>query len=121
MNNATFADWSTWSAPFTELLQINQNAAEKVVRECIAYCSDNAAHAVRCTQAMQRVTSPQDYISTCMNLFTKQGEKNLEFMQNLAQIYQDAAKEHCNWTEDKVNNAMKTANKVAKRPEDDRK
>lgn len=108
---ATYGDWSTWSGPLMELQQMNQAAAEKVVRECISYCSDNAATAVKCTQTMQRVTSPEDFMSTQIKLLSQQGSKNLEFMQNIFQIYQDALKEHCHWTEEKVSSAMKTASK----------
>lgn len=112
MNTQTaFADWSVWSGPLMELQQIHQQAAEKVIRECISYYSDNAATAVKCTQTMQRVTSPEDFFSTQWKLMSQQNEKNFEFLQNLFQIYQDTFKEHSSWTEDKVSSAMKTAAK----------
>lgn len=121
MNTQAFGDWSTWSGPLMQLQQINQAAAEKVIRECISYCSDNAATVVKCTQTMPRTTSPEDFFNTQMKLWTQQGEKNLEFLQNVFQIYQDTVKEHCNWTEDKVSSAMKHANKAVKKTVEDDK
>ncbi|HSX20109.1 MAG TPA: phasin family protein [Gammaproteobacteria bacterium] len=113
MNTQTaFSDWSVWTGPFTELQQMNQEAGEKIVRECISYYSDCAANTVKSTQTLQRVTSPEDFISTQMKLLSQHGEKTLEFIQNVSQIYQDAFKKHCNWTEDKVSNAVKTASKA---------
>jgi hypothetical protein len=119
MAQAQFADWSTWSSPFLELQQINQAASEKIIRECISYYSDNIASAVKCTQTMQRVTSPEDFFSTQMKLLSQQGEKNLEFYQNLFQIYQDAIKNHTEWTEEKVSSAIKTAGKAVKKTAED--
>lgn len=110
-----FADWSLWSAPFAELQQMNQEASEKVVRECISYYSDNAAAAVKCMQTMPRLTSPEDYTNTMMKILSQQGEKGLEFMQNVFQIYQDAIKDHAQWTEQKVSSAIKTASRGAKK------
>lgn len=110
---AAFADWSVWSGPFMELQQINQAAGEKLVRECISYYSDSAANTVKCTQTMQRVTSPEDFVNTQMKLLSQQGEKTMEFMQNIFQIWQDAFKDHARWTEDKVSSAVKTAGKAA--------
>lgn len=111
MNNQAYGDWSAWSAPLIELQQMNQAAAEKVVRECISFYSDNAATAVKCSQTMQRVTSPEDFVSTQMKLLAQQGEKTLEFLQNIFQIYQTAIKEHSHWTEEKVSKAMKSTGK----------
>lgn len=119
MGAQAYADWSVWTGPFMELQQINQTAAEKVVRECISFYSDGAASAVKCTQSMQRVSSPEDFMSTQMKLLTQQGEKNLEFLQNIFQIYQDAIKNHARWTEDKVSTAIKTASKGSKRQEEE--
>lgn len=115
MATQAYADWSTMTGPFLELQQINQAASEKVVRECISYYSDNTAAAVKCMQTLPRVTSPEDFINTQMKMLTQQGEKTLEFLQNIFQIYQDAMKDHCQWTEEKVQTAMKTAGKAAKK------
>lgn len=116
---AQYADWSVWSGPLMELQQINQAAAEKVIRECISYYSDNAASAVKSTQTMQRVNSPEDFFTTQLKLLTQQGAKNMEFFQNIFQIYQDAIKDHTQWTEEKVSSAMKNAGKAVRKNAED--
>ena len=116
MNTHTaFGDWSTWSAPLMELQQINQQAAEKVVRECISFYSDNAATIVKCAQTMQRVTSPEDFFSTQMKLLSQQGEKNMHFLQNMFEIWQDAVKDQGRWTEDKVSTAVRKTSNAGKK------
>lgn len=112
---AMFGDWSVWSGPLMQLQQINQEAAEKVIRECISYCSDNAATVVKCTQTMPRTTSPEDFFNTQMKLWTQQGQKNLDFFQNIFKIYQDTLKDHCTWTEEKVSAAMKNVSRPMKK------
>jgi hypothetical protein len=110
----TFADWSVWSAPLVELQQINQAALEKVTREFISFYSDKAAETAKAVQILQRTNSPEDFFPTLLKMATKQSEQNLEFIQNIFQIYQNVIKEHCQWTEEKVNTAVKTAGKSAK-------
>ena len=118
MSNQTFGDWSAWSTPFTELQKINQEASEKVIRECIAYYSESTGIAIKCMQTLPRVTSPEDYLSTQMKIWSQQGEKMMEFAQNVFQIYQDTLREHFQWTEAKVNNVVRTTTKV-RRPQAD--
>lgn len=108
-------DWSTWATPFMQLQQINQATIEKVIREWISFSSDNAAATVKYTQTMQRVSGPEDFFQTQMKLLSQQGEKNLAFLQNLGQIYQEAFKEHYNWTEEKMSSAVKNAGAVVKK------
>lgn len=120
MNAQTaFGDWSTWSAPLTELQQINQQAAEKVVRECISFYSDNAATAVKCAQTMQRVSTPEDFFQTQMRLLSQQGEKNMHFLQSMFEIWQDAIKEQGRWTEDKVSTVVRKTTNATKRQSSD--
>ncbi len=118
MNHQAFGDWSVWSTPFTELQKINQEATEKVIRECINFCSDNTGTAIKCMQTLPRITSPEDYVSTQMKLMTQQGEKTLEFAQNIFQIYQETLRDHFQWTESKVNNVVKTTNKARRQSEE---
>lgn len=114
MNAQTsFGDWSAWAGPFVELQQINQAATERVIRECISFYSDTAANTVKCTQTMQRVNSPEDFFNTQMKLLSQWGEKNLEFMQNIFQIYQDVLSDQGRWTQEKVSTAVKNAGRAA--------
>jgi hypothetical protein len=118
MSNQTYADWSVWATPYNELQKINQAASEKVIRECISFYTDSTTTIVKSMQTLPKFSSPEDFVGTQMKLLTKQGEKNLEFMQNIFQIYQDAIKENTQWTESKVNTALKTVDKVKKSYED---
>ncbi len=119
VNTQTFADWSTWTGPFAELQQINQEAAEKAIREYISYYSDNAACAVKGVQNMQRVSNPEELLSTQMKLLAQHGEKTANFFASLGKIWQDVVKEHYDWSQHKVNSAIKTATKGAKKDLDD--
>lgn len=114
MGNSTYAEWSVWATPWMELQQVNQEASEKLVREYISYYTDNTATLVKALQTLPRTTSPEDFVNTQMKLLTNQGEKTLEFMQNVFQIYQDAIKNNCQWTQEKVSTAMKSANSNVK-------
>lgn len=109
-----FPDWSSWSNPYMELQKINQEASERVVRECIAYCSEATGTAVKCMQTLPRVTSPEDYFNMQMKILSQQGEKALEFTQNIFSIYQEALKNHFQWTEDKVGTTFNKMSKVRK-------
>lgn len=99
---STYPDWSSWSTPWTELQQISQEAHEKMVRECISYCSDTTGTAIKCMQTMPRLTGPEDYFNLNMKLMTQQSEKTVEFVNNMAKICQQAMTDHYQWTEDKV-------------------
>ena len=102
MVSQNFPDWSNWSGPLTELQKIQQDAQERIIRECISYCSDTTGTAIKCFQTMPRATGPEDYFNLQMKLLSQQGEKAVEFTQNVFSIYQDAMRDHFQWTEDKV-------------------
>lgn len=106
MYNQESAPWSVWTAPLVELQQINQKASEKIVRECISFFSENAATSVKMMQNMPQMTNTEDFVSVQMKAFTQQGEKTLEFIQNIFKIYQDVMKEQCQWTKEKVSTAV---------------
>lgn len=108
-NYPDWSNWTNWSGPLTELQKINQEASERVIRECISFCSDTTGTAIKCMQTMPRITSPEDYFNLQMKLFSQQGEKVLEFTQNVFNIYQDTLKDHFHWTEDKVGTLGKKA------------
>lgn len=113
MTTPNFPEWSNWSGPLMELQKINQEASERIIRECISFCSDTTGTAIKCMQTMPRVTSPEDYFNLQMKLFSQQGEKALEFTQNVFTIYQDAMKDHFHWTEDKVATLGKKTSQMA--------
>jgi len=111
MLNQKFADWSNegknlWE-PFLELQKINGEATEKMIRECIAFCSDNTGTMLKCAQMAPRINRPEDFSSTNIKLFAEQGEKVLECAQNVLQIYQEALKDYCQWADEKVSHAFK--------------
>ncbi len=117
MSAQPFTDWTSMSTPFAELQKMGQETSEKVIRECISYCSDNTASAVKYSQTMPRLSSAEDYVNLQWKLAFQQGEKAMEFVQNLFQIYQEALRNHMQWSEQKVNTAMKTAGNKGKKEE----
>jgi hypothetical protein len=108
MNMQSFTEWTSWSTPFVD---VNREASEQAVRECISFCSDNTATAVKYMQTMPRITSWEDWVNMQTKLLMQQGEKTLEFSQNLFQIYQEAFKKHMQTTQQKVNTAVKSTSK----------
>ncbi len=115
---STFTDWSSWSQPWTELQQINQAAQEKMVRECISYCSDTTGTAIKCMQTMPRITGPEDYFNLNMKLMTQQSEKTAEFVNNIIKICQQAMADQYQWTEDKVGTTFNKKSKTKRESTD---
>lgn len=113
MNNQTHGDWSLWATPFVELQQMMQSNVEKITREYISYFSDTVATAVKSTQILPRVTSPEDFAMMQMKLLSQQNAKNLEFIENVFQIWHDAAQSQGQWTEEKVSSAIKNKTTTA--------
>jgi predicted transcriptional regulator len=113
-------DWSNLSGPLLELQKINQNTYEEVMREWIAFCSDNTGFAMKCAQTLPRTSSPEDLISTQVKLCAQKGHDVLDLAQNLFKIYQDALRKQLDLAEDQLSTAVKTTSgKIKKAAEHD--
>ncbi len=117
MNNQTFEEWTTVTNNFADWQKIYQDAYESMVRECIAFGTDNSATAVKCAQTFQRINGPEDFANNVTKLSVQQLDKALEFAKNIFQIYYDTMKNHLQLTENKVNSAVKNATRVKKQEE----
>lgn len=115
MSNQQYADWSSWNKSWTELAEISKETSEKVVRECISYYSDCTATVMKYMQTVPRVTGPEDFVNTQMKVINQQNSKNLEFVQNIFNIFQESIKNNTTWTEREVSTAMKNTSKAVKK------
>lgn len=106
------------TGPLAELQKINQAASEEIIRETISFCSDNTGSALKYSQTMPRISSPEDYFSTQVKLFAQQGEKVLDYTQNVFQIYQDTLRKQLDWAQDQFTAAVKTAAAKGKKVSD---
>lgn len=110
MVNYNFADWTAEGKnamePFLELQRMGGEISEKMMREHISFCSDNAGTFIKCMQTAPRMTRAEDMGAMQIKLIAEQGEKVVEYTQNMLKICKDALKNYCEWTEEKMSTAL---------------
>jgi hypothetical protein len=110
-----FNDWTSWSAPLQELGEIQRKTAEAASREYVNFCTELAGETFKYVQTLPRLTSPEDIVNTNLKVGLQVADKFLGCIRNTFDIYEEALKEHFDWTENKVSTALKTGAYKAKK------
>lgn len=100
----TNIDWTAMTGPLTELHKINQKASEEIIRASISFGSDFVGTSMK---YVPKANNPEDFYSAQLKILAQQGEKVLEYTQNIFQIYQSAIKEQLAWAEEECGHALK--------------
>lgn len=95
-----FANWSnTWASmgkaaqPFFDLQKINSTTVEQLIQENVSLWSDNMGNYVKLMQNINKTNRPDELTREWMTYFTEQGNRNLQYIQNLLEIAKQTMQE----------------------------
>lgn len=114
--NTTFQDFANWSSawasmgktfqPFFETQKINSNLIEQLTQENLSLWSDNMGCYVKFMQDLNKTQRPEEYSRAWMGYMAEQSSRNVQYLQNLLEIYKHSMQEYTHSMQGKVENAF---------------
>lgn len=92
----------SFTEPMFDMQRVIMPYLERITRENISLYTDSMANFIQHMQSCNKINRPEDFMRAQLNFISEQGEKNLQFAQNVLKINEDTLKEFSQFMNDKI-------------------
>lgn len=119
MYNPDYMKWASlnqaFTAPMYDMQKLVMPISERISRENISLWTDTMSSLARYLQDMNKSNRSDDFIRTQLHYIEEQGEKNLQYGQNVLKICEESLKDYCGWLEGKLTSVFNEVEAVSRK------